>query len=592
MRINFHWNFSKKLFLYFAIISIVPALAIGVISYSISSRLSFLDMEKHAESTLNTAETSVVRCLNEYQSALDYFCKDKDIIDIMNTPAPQKRGNAIYQKIYIMLAGRQQTAAQMHIIKADGSFSISTSQIPKEYDVKIYGDCGIYRALKGTDKSILYSNRFISSTGQKYCVSVAHTLTENGKVLGYAIIDLPDTVFTNALMDINAVYPTDYTIFDAHYYLLYSQTDSSVFVSNTLRKQIADSSENKYFCQDSTKQLVWWNKTLGDYPITIMVSTSYGGVTESTNYIMATAISITVLTIIILLIISPLIVKNLTKPLNRIVDTMKQVQNGNTLARVSVHTKDEFGFIGKNLNKTLNKMDELYQNNLEKQDSLRVAELKALYSQINPHFLYNTLDSIKWLAKLNNTKDIVVIVSQLGHLLKYSINNCNDLIPLANEIAIAKSYVSIQKIRYGDKFDVSFEVDDRIQQYIIPKLIIQPLVENAIIHGIENKIDKAYLEIKGMQFNQSVVLEVADNGLGMSEEQLQNVRNDIEKASQNCIGLSNTNRRIKLYYGPDYGLTIDSKKDVGTTVKIKLPVIDPFSAYNKEVEENDEGHGC
>lgn len=105
MRINFHWNFSKKLFLYFAIISIVPALAIGVISYSISSRLSFLDMEKHAESTLNTAETSVVRCLNEYQSALDYFCKDKDIIDIMNTPAPQKRGNAIYQKIYIMLAG-------------------------------------------------------------------------------------------------------------------------------------------------------------------------------------------------------------------------------------------------------------------------------------------------------------------------------------------------------------------------------------------------------------------------------------------------------------------------------------------------------
>lgn len=408
----------------------------------------------------------------------------------------------------------------------------------------------------------------------------------------YAIIDLPDTVFTNALMDINAVYPTDYTIFDAHYYLLYSQTDSSVFVSNTLRKQIADSSENKYFYQDSTKQLVWWNKTLGDYPITIMVSTSYGGVTESTNYIMATAISITVLTIIILLIISPLIVKNLTKPLNRIVDTMKQVQNGNTLARVSVHTKDEFGFIGKNLNKTLNKMDELYQNNLEKQDSLRVAELKALYSQINPHFLYNTLDSIKWLAKLNNTKDIVVIVSQLGHLLKYSINNCNDLIPLANEIAIAKSYVSIQKIRYGDKFDVSFEVDDRIQQYIIPKLIIQPLVENAIIHGIENKIDKAYLEIKGMQLNQSVVLEVADNGLGMSEEQLQNVRNDIEKASQNCIGLSNTNRRIKLYYGPDYGLTIDSKKDVGTTVKIKLPVIDPFSAYNKEVEENDEGHGC
>jgi two-component system, sensor histidine kinase YesM len=565
------WNFSKKLFAFFAMFSILPVTAFGFISYSISMRLSMLNLEQNVKTALKSAQDNLNRCLEEYESALDYFCRDKDVINIISSEEPNRRYNELYQKMYIMLAGRQQTAAQMHLIKADGSFSLSTSKIPKMYDIRTFGNWGIYRALKGSVGSILYSNCFTSASGIKYSISVAHTIQKDGKVVGYAIIDLPSVIFANALENSNSIFSSFYTIFDSHYYILYSQTTNDIFLDKTLRARMESASQDQYFLQNDSKQLVEWRTLDGHFPITILSYTSIKGTIESTNFIMMTALIVTLITIGILLVCSPFIVKILTRPLNSIIRTMEQVQSDNTLARVPVYTKDEFGFIATNLNKTLDTIDELYQNNMEKQERLRTAEIKSLYSQINPHFLYNTLDTIKWLAKLKSTNEIVTIVSQLGHLLKYTISNCNELIPLKKEINLVQSYIAIQQIRYGDKFTVTFDVDESLTEYIIPKLILQPLVENAIIHGIENKIGKSCLAVCAYRKENGIVLEVKDNGIGMSREKLLEVRQSLAGVKSESIGLSNVHRRIMLYYGKKYGVTIQSEENVGTTVDILLP---------------------
>jgi two-component system sensor histidine kinase YesM len=177
------------------------------------------------------------------------------------------------------------------------------------------------------------------------------------------------------------------------------------------------------------------------------------------------------------------------------------------------------------------------------------------------------------LAKLNGVEDIVVMVSQLGRLLKNSINNQKDTIPIREEINLVKSYLSIQKIRYGDKFEVDICVDEDIMECVVPKFIIQPLVENAIIHGIENKIGNAKLIIKGTKQRDTIIFEIMDDGIGMNEEELMKLKQMDYKTDdhKDSIGIKNVDKRIKLYYGQEYGLDIQSKKNVGTTTRIIMP---------------------
>lgn len=296
----------------------------------------------------------------------------------------------------------------------------------------------------------------------------------------------------------------------------------------------------------------------------------------NSNYIMVTTVAVALAAVLLCLILSPLVIRGLTKPLNAIVNTINRVQKGETGARVPIQRNDEFGFIAAKLNAMLDNLNELYETNLEKQNRLRLAELKALYGQINPHFLYNTLDSIKWIAKLNGVDDIVRIVSQLGKLLKNSIRSQKDSVRISEEIALIKSYLSIQEIRYSDKFEAEIQVDDDILECVVPKFIIQPIVENSIIHGIEDKVGRAHLIIRGRREGDCIVFEIMDDGVGISPERLAQIQSmaEAEPSGEESIGISNVDKRIKLYYGENYGLKLISEQGKGTVTRITMPYFD------------------
>ena len=208
---------------------------------------------------------------------------------------------------------------------------------------------------------------------------------------------------------------------------------------------------------------------------------------------------------------------------------------------------------------------------------LRKTELRALQAQINPHFLYNTLDSIAWMCEEGRTKDAVEMVNALARLFRISISKGHELIPVEKEVEHAKSYLKIQKFRYKNQFQYSFDVQESCLHYYCNKITLQPIIENAIYHGLNRMIDEGFIEIKIFEDGGDVVFTVEDNGVGMTKEQCESILHKEVKGQTGGIGIKNVNDRVKIYFGEQYGMKIESELDEGTKVSIRMPKLEEDS---------------
>ena len=287
--------------------------------------------------------------------------------------------------------------------------------------------------------------------------------------------------------------------------------------------------------------------------------------------------SIYVLTAVILVIVALLfsrfMARSITLPIQKLRDSMKKVQEGDfSVSDVVVDSDNEIGSLTKSFDVMTHRIQELMEQNVHEQEEKRKSELKALQSQINPHFLYNTLDSIIWMAEGKKYEEVVLMTASLARLLRQSISNEDEVVPIANEVEYAKGYLTIQKMRYKDKLEFQIDVDPSILHIPLIKLVLQPIIENAIYHGLKYKESKGLLIIKGFMKDGNAVLQVIDDGVGMSEETLAHIydRHKVNYHS-NGVGVYNVQKRLKLYYGEDYGITYESAEGKGTTATITIP---------------------
>ena len=204
--------------------------------------------------------------------------------------------------------------------------------------------------------------------------------------------------------------------------------------------------------------------------------------------------------------------------------------------------------------------------------TLRKTELKALQAQINPHFLYNTLDAIAWMCEDGKNEDAEEMVTALARLFRISISKGHELIPIEKEVEHAKSYLKIENYRYKNKFTYSFEVEESCLSYLCNKITLQPIIENAIYHGVKQMIDEGEIWIRIFEDGEDIIFQVEDNGIGMTEEQCREILRK-EPGDRTGIGIKNVNDRIKIYFGSNYGLNITSELDEGTCVTIRMPKV-------------------
>lgn len=282
-----------------------------------------------------------------------------------------------------------------------------------------------------------------------------------------------------------------------------------------------------------------------------------------------------IILIIIALLFSNHISRAISQPIQKLRDSMAKVQEGDFSATVmEAPEQNEIGSLTRSFNVMIRRIEELMEQNRIEQEQKRKSELKALQSQINPHFLYNTLDSIIWMAEGKKNEEVVLMTSSLAKFLRQSISNEDQQVSIGQEVEYARSYLTIQKMRYKNKLEYEIYLEASIKSCQIVKLVLQPIIENAIYHGIKYKKGMGMLTVRGYEKNDCVVLEVADNGVGMDEETLEHIfeRHKVNYRS-NGVGVYNVQQRLKLYYGNDYGITYQSKKGVGTKAVITIPKV-------------------
>ncbi|WMC93250.1 cache domain-containing sensor histidine kinase [Kineothrix sp. MB12-C1] len=300
------------------------------------------------------------------------------------------------------------------------------------------------------------------------------------------------------------------------------------------------------------------------------------------------AVVLIVFAIIIGISVSIAIAQSLVSSLENTANALERFAQGDFEVRLCENRADEIGKMNRVFNKAIKDINELMQKVTQGEILNKEMEFKTLQSQMNPHFLYNTLDTINWMAFKEKQIEICNLVTAISNLIRASISNKQSIITLEQELNYVKDYLYIQHVRYKDRFDTIYDIDDSLLNQTVPKLIVQPIVENAIIHGIENTQSKNFLYISVKRENESIDIIVKDTGIGMSEEKISELLKEPitaetgESEVHTNLGLYAVHKRLKFMYGDSYGLIIRSKEGEGTTVILHIPYIqEPQKLYKQ-----------
>lgn len=420
---------------------------------------------------------------------------------------------------------------------------------------------------------------FLINKMDSICFSRSIYDTQTYKFLGVLLIDCNKDIFKDIDKDL-VPNSTNIYLVDENGKIIFDNKMSKIqqVLPEDTYKRIKGQSEGTF---NNNNELLTVFKTLPDYKWKIVANISIKELNKQFEPTKKLILYISVTCALIFIILSFIISKHLTEPITELSNIMhKNKSHKLVTTKKYLDRTDEIGILYTEYNDMINEINtfikESYQNRLITLDS----QMKALEAQINSHFLYNTLESINSIAEIEGIESISIISKALGDMFRYAIKTDSELVALEDELAHVTNYLEIQKIRYDDRFDYKFELPEELRKEKILKLILQPLVENSLYHGLEHKQGKGNVCIKGHLEKDIIFIEVTDNGLGVSPEEVNRINEllaqapkitDLGRRNRTSIGVKNVHSRIQLYYGISFGLTFESKESAGTKVSIRIP---------------------
>jgi len=406
---------------------------------------------------------------------------------------------------------------------------------------------------------------------------------ETGEIIGTLMIRTNERYFSNIYKNIDMGKNADIFVIDSKGIVVSSRnTDIPVakrYKDQTLLKELVnrtESSERTFnMTIDGKKHLIAFSY-LQNANWYVVSTIPYSYLNSEVMAILKNIMLLTLVCSVLAVLLSYIFSLTISKPLNRLISAMNEVKKGNLSVGIADKSKDEIGEVAGNFNTMVyeitNLMERVKNNEIQK----RKAEIKTLQAQINPHFLSNTLNTVKWMAEAQKAHNIEALVSSLIQLLHVSMGKGDDFITIREEVEYIKSYINIQEYRYYDKFKVVFDFEEDILDYKILKFLIQPVVENSIIHGVGPMNGQGLISIKGYKYNEELKIRVTDNGEGIPAEilsRLLTAEGCDNKSKFSGIGINNVNERIQINFGEKYGLQIESVPQLYTTVELTLPII-------------------
>ena len=325
-------------------------------------------------------------------------------------------------------------------------------------------------------------------------------------------------------------------------------------------------------------------KTVGYTGWKIIGVTPTGGMNFDAVKTRLLIVFVVLFVVFLLAIINSYISTKITTPIEQLERSVNEIEEGKLETEVSIGGSYEIRHLGASIQNMARQIRRLMEDIVAEHESKRKNEFDVLQSQINPHFLYNTLDIIVWMIENEKQSEAVRVVTALARFFRISLSKGKSIIPVKDELEHVRSYLMIQHMRFKNRFTYSIEADDSVLDYASLKLILQPLVENAIYHGMEFMDGDGEIRVRVLEKDGDLIMTVSDNGLGMTKEQVERILSDmghVPSKRGSGIGVRNVNERIKLYFGKEYGLSIESELDVGTTVTIRLRAV-PYEKAEKE----------
>lgn len=309
--------------------------------------------------------------------------------------------------------------------------------------------------------------------------------------------------------------------------------------------------------------------------------------TDSLEQFRIYMVVIVIMLIMMLLLVNRIVSKKISSPILKLDASVRAYEAGEK-PDIYIGGSYEIRHLGNSIQSSYEEIERLMKKNMEEQNERRKSELAALQSQINPHFLYNTLESITWMIESGKNQDAVFMISELAKLFRISLSRGKTIISIKDELQHCRNYMNIQKYRYKERFETEYDISEEIYSFCTVKLILQPILENAIYYGVGDmdKDEDPRIVVRGWKQEQDIYIAVSDNGIGMRREDVENILTGNQKAIKHGsgVGLINVHTRIRLMFGKKYGLIVESEPDEGTTVTIHLPAV-PYTRENCEALE-------
>jgi two-component system sensor histidine kinase YesM len=573
-------QFRYKLMASYLLIALVPFILFAVVSVSVSINHSRQVALSHMSQLVRQVSGSIDSYISALDETADYI---SDVTCDLYTNA---RGSGDWTDMHDGLQTALRDVAETHkeifgvlIAFADDQYIAEGIQRVSRAPLI---DTQWYLAAKNNpDKMLLLSDftgRNVLSDSDysaegMFSVVKAITDRETGAQIGVVLLDIRHELIKNSIDRVSIgqqgfVFVMDTTrkvvyapINDVVYRIEAKGLDDKKVVTAAIKGQ-------DYLIGSEASAYTGW-MTVGVFPIEEVM----GGV----NQIYLILICFIISNLLVVILISFQIAGSVTKPIRYLRALIKEAEAGDLSVRFESKNSDEVSDLGLSFNQLLDRVNLLITQVTEEQQSKREAELKSLQEQIKPHFLYNTLDTVVWIARSHSADDIVQIVTAMTSMFRIGLSKGSDIITVNEEVAHVKNYMYIQGVRYKDRVNFVIHIDKGIFDSRVPKLILQPLAENAIYHGIKRKRDSGLIEINGgFSDNGGIWLSVRDDGAGISPEKLQSLNERLKKIGagesvQETFGIFFIQRRLILAYGAAYGLTFTSDEGKGTTATVTMP---------------------
>lgn len=580
-KIEFKNSIRFKLILITLFLVIIPITTVAIIY---SQTVRNIIRKKYSQSAIQLVYETGKKfdyILNDIEEFSNVVMANKDFLDSLNHP--KYINDVEFESLLRNFLTAREDIDGINVMADNLYYSVGVTKVTERENFPIP------KALAESQGELIWTKtqqekiKILSGEFDKYYLSLSRKIIDYNTLeeLGYLTIDI------------------DESILEQYYKSLVTEDGGEVFIcdgygqiiSHTNKSKIGLGISNKYFMSDillsesKYGSIPFKQKNVDKVAIYTTIDTNgwkiikiipsqylYKELNQIQSYLFIAGI---IYVVIIILFISVFSLKY-TEPIIRMTKVIKKAEGGNLDVRTNVNTKDEIGQLGSSFNNMIQEMQVLMSQLVEEEKLKKTVELEALHSQINPHFMYNTLNTIKWMAKIQGAKTVSTALTALIKLLRISTNLGREMILFKEEIEYLKNYVLIQKLRFNESFDIQYHIAQDCENCNIPKLMLQPIVENAIIYGMkEDSLDTVHITIEAYKIEGKLRVEIHDDGPGIPPEQLKNIfKSPEDKDKFSKVGLNNIHHRIKLYYGNEYGITIQTKVHEGTNVILEIPFVE------------------